>query len=168
MNATASKRTRLVAAALAAAALACAIMTGCADNRPGDAYEAVAGTETTPALMPASHEKYLNKAVYKCYYCHGASDRGNPSVSSAVAMPTGHYVDNDPSTRELAPERNQCRTCHSVDYGKVYDDAKILEQAEIETGQDAYDDEDAEEAVDEADAENADAEAEEADAEAAK
>ncbi|MBR2834572.1 MAG: hypothetical protein IKE43_02505 [Coriobacteriales bacterium] len=76
------------------------------------AKSAVAGTETRPSLMPASHE---GRAGTMCYACHGASDRGNPSLATATAMPDGHYVNNDPSGYELDPVRNQCFTCHSID-----------------------------------------------------
>ena len=47
----------------------------------------------------------------------------------------GHYVNNDPSTFELDPIRNECRSCHSVDPNKKLGDDATYEEAEVETGQ---------------------------------
>ena len=78
--------------------------------------------------------------AYKCYRCHGASVQGNPTAKNAVAMPNGHYVNNDPSTFELDPIRNECRSCHSVDPNKKLGDDATYEEAEVETGQEGLDD----------------------------
>ena len=121
----------LVAAALAAA---CGLAVGCQSN---DA-SAVMGTETTPKMMPALHQKYVDRTAYQCYKCHGASEKGDPSASGAVKIPDGHYVNQDRSTMELDASRNNCRQCHVVDANKEMDAAK-LEAAEVETGQDKLD-----------------------------
>ena len=63
-----------------------------------------------------------------------------PEPSNAVAMPNGHYVNNDPSTFELDPIRNECRSCHSVDPNKKLGDDATYEEAEVETGQEGLDD----------------------------
>ncbi|WP_294439670.1 hypothetical protein [uncultured Slackia sp.] len=118
----------------AALALACALFAGCASSQEAPS-DAVAGTETTPRLMPAYHQKYADDTGYQCYGCHGATDRGNPNARNATAMPDGHYVNNDPSTQELDPIRNECRSCHSVDPNKEMHDDSYYEEAEEETGQ---------------------------------
>lgn len=132
------KRAKTTAVVATALALSCALLAGCqaAQEAPSDA---VAGTETTPRLMPAQHEKYLDRTAYKCYGCHGATDRGNPNAGRAIAMPDGHYVNNDPSSKELDPIRSECRSCHSVDPGKRLHEDEYFEQAEVETGQDGLD-----------------------------
>lgn len=122
----------LVCAALAAT---CGLAVGCSG---GSDSSAVMGTETTPKMMPALHQKYVDNVKYQCYKCHGASDKGDPSASGAVKIPDGHYVNADRSTRELDPSRNNCRQCHVVDSNKQMDAAK-LEAAEVETGQDQLD-----------------------------
>lgn len=66
--------------------------------------------------------------------------QGNPTAKNAIAMPNGHYVNNDPSTFELDPIRNECRSCHSVDPNKKLGDDAIYEEAEVETGQEGLDD----------------------------
>ena len=121
----------LVAAALAAT---CGLAAGCQSN---DAT-AVMGTETTPKMMPALHQKYVDRTAYQCYKCHGASEKGDPSASGAVKIPDGHYVNADRSSMELDASRNNCRQCHVVDSNKQMDAAK-LEAAEVETGQDKLD-----------------------------
>ena len=121
-------------AVAAALALSCALFAGCGTQQEAPS-DAVAGTETTPRLMPAYHEKYVNDTAYECYGCHGATDRGNPNARNAVAMPDGHYVNNDPSTQELDPIRYECRSCHSVDPSKEMHDDSYYEEAEEETGQ---------------------------------
>ena len=125
-----------IAAILVAAALAatCGLAVGCQSN---DA-SAVMGTETTPKMMPALHQKYVDRTAYQCYKCHGASEKGDPSASGAVKIPDGHYVNQDRSTMELDASRNNCRQCHVVDANKEMDAAK-LEAAEVETGQDKLD-----------------------------
>jgi cytochrome c-type protein NapB len=117
-------------------ALSFGAVAGCSSSDDGAASnpDAVAGTETTPRLMPAQHQKYIDRPAYKCYKCHGASEKGNPTVSTSRAMPAGHYVDNDPSSFQLDPNREECRTCHSVDPNKQMN-ADVLEDAEVETGQ---------------------------------
>ena len=85
-------------------------------------------------------QKYVDRTAYKCYRCHGASVQGNPTAKNAVAMPNGHYVNNDPSTFELDPIRNECRSCHSVDPNKKLGDDATYEEAEVETGQEGLDD----------------------------
>ena len=125
-----------IAAILVAAALAatCGLAVGCQSN---DA-SAVMGTETTPKMMPALHQKYVDRTAYQCYKCHGASEKGDPSANGAVKIPDGHYVDQDRSKMELDPSRNNCRQCHVVDANKEMDAAK-LEAAEVATGQDKLD-----------------------------
>jgi cytochrome c-type protein NapB len=125
-----------IAAILVAAALAatCGLAVGCQSN---DA-SAVMGTETTPKMMPALHQKYVDRTAYQCYKCHGASEKGDPSANGAVKIPDGHYVNQDRSTMELDASRNNCRQCHVVDANKEMDAAK-LEAAEVETGQDKLD-----------------------------
>ena len=125
-----------IAAIFVAAALAatCGLAAGCQSN---DA-DAVMGTETTPKMMPALHQKYVDRTAYQCYKCHGASEKGDPSASGAVKIPDGHYVNEDRSSMELDPSRNNCRQCHVVDANKEMDAAK-LEAAEVETGQDKLD-----------------------------
>jgi cytochrome c-type protein NapB len=125
-----------IAAILVAAALAatCGLAVGCQSN---DA-SAVMGTETTPKMMPALHQKYVDRTAYQCYKCHGASEKGDPSASGAVKIPDGHYVNQDRSSMELDASRNNCRQCHVVDANKEMDAAK-LEAAEVETGQDKLD-----------------------------
>lgn len=125
-----------LAAIIVAAALAmtCGLAVGCQSN---DAT-AVMGTETTPKMMPALHQKYVDRTAYQCYKCHGASEKGDPSASGAVKIPDGHYVDADRSKMQLDPSRTNCRLCHVVDANKQMDAAK-LEAAEVETGQDKLD-----------------------------
>ena len=106
-----------IAVATVALAVGCVAGAGCAAQQP-EPSNAVAGTETTPKLMPAQHQKYVD----------------------AVAMPNGHYVNNDPSTFELDPIRNECRSCHSVDPNKKLGDDATYEEAEVETGQEGLDD----------------------------
>jgi cytochrome c-type protein NapB len=89
-------------------------------------------------MMPALHQKYVDRTAYQCYKCHGASEKGDPSASGAVKIPDGHYVNADRSTMQLDPSRNNCRQCHVVDANKEMDAAK-LEAAEVETGQDKLD-----------------------------
>ncbi len=91
-----------IAVVTVALAVGCVAGAGCAAQQP-ELSNAVAGTETTPKLMPAQHQKYVDRTAYKCYRCHGASVQGNPTAKNAVAMPNGHYVNNDPSTFELDP-----------------------------------------------------------------
>ena len=100
----------------------------------------VHSTEDYSRFMPAQHQKYVDRTAYKCYRCHGASVQGNPTAKNAVAMPNGHYVNNDPSTFELDPIRNECRSCHSVDPNKKLGDDATYEEAEVETGQEGLDD----------------------------
>lgn len=139
VNARLSARKRLAAfAAAGVLCLACFGVAGCAQQTP-EPSSAVAGTETTPRLLPAQHQKYVDRTAYKCYSCHGASERGNPTAAGAVALPDGHYVDNDPSSFKLDPIRNECRSCHSVDSGKQMGSDDVFEQAEVETGQDKLD-----------------------------
>ena len=69
-------------------AVGCVAGAGCAAQQL-EPSNAVAGTETTPKLMPAQHQKYVDRAAYKCYRCHGASVQGNPTAKNAVAMPNG-------------------------------------------------------------------------------
>ena len=122
-----------VAIALAAAAALCfCAVSGCAAS--SGQSSAAEGTETMPKLMPAQHQKYVDRPAYKCYRCHGASEKGNPTVSNAVAMPDGHYVDNDPSTFALDPLRTECRSCHAVDPGKKRAPGEF-QMAEEESGQ---------------------------------
>ena len=129
-------KTRMgVAAVTVVLAVGCVAGAGCAAQQEQPST-AVAGTETTPKLMPAQHQKYVDRTAYKCYRCHGASTQGNPTAKNAVAMPSGHYVNNDPSTFELDPIRNECRSCHSVDPNKQLGDDATYEEAEVETGQD--------------------------------
>ena len=125
-----------IAAILVCVALAatCGLAAGCGS----DDSSAVPGTETTPKMMPALHQKYVDNTKYQCYKCHGASEKGDPSASGAVKIPDGHYVDQDRSTMQLDPSRDNCRQCHVPDAGKEMD-ADKLEQAEIETGQDGLD-----------------------------
>lgn len=124
----------LIIAACATVLLSAGVLAGCSSaEEPSDA---VAGTETTPRLMPAYHQKYVDRTAYKCYGCHGATDRGNPNARNATAMPDGHYTNNDPSTQELDPIRTECRSCHSVDPNKEYHEDSYYEEAEAETGQD--------------------------------
>lgn len=127
-----------ITAALVCLALAatCGFAAGCAPSTSDSS--AVIGTETTPKLMPALHQKYVEHTEYQCYKCHGASDKGDPSASGAVRIPDGHYVDSDRSTKQLDPIRNNCRQCHTVDSNKEMDAAK-LEAAEVETGQQGLD-----------------------------
>ena len=135
-----SMKTKLAVMALALC-VACfgLVALGCSNSDQGGS-DAVAGTETTPRFMPAQHQRYVDRPMYKCYRCHGASEMGNPTVAAAVALPDGHYVNNDPSAYELDPARNQCRSCHAVDTGYIVDEA-IFEAAEVESGQDnLYDD----------------------------
>ena len=80
--------------------------------------DAVAGVETAPALMPASHESYLSQAELPCQTCHGVDASGTPKNASAAEVPKGHYVNEDPSTGELDPARAQCISCHVVDPAK--------------------------------------------------
>lgn len=136
MKNTVAKKLGLLAAS-GLLACTCAVAAGCAAQSEAPST-AVAGTETTPRLMPAQHQKYVDRPAYKCYTCHGSFEKGNPAVASAVALPFGHYVNNDPETRELDPLRNDCRSCHSVDPGKERDAAEF-EAAEVETGQDKLD-----------------------------
>lgn len=129
-------RNRMVAAAAGALLCACLAAAGCAGSAaPSSAAE---GTETEPRLMPAQHQKYVDRPAYKCYRCHGASEQGNPSVENAVAMPDGHYVDNDPGSFELDPLRTECRSCHAVDPGKQREPGRF-QDAEVESGQDGLD-----------------------------
>lgn len=128
-----------IAVATVALAVGCVAGAGCAAQQP-EPSNAIAGTETTPKLMPAQHQKYVDRTAYKCYRCHGASVQGNPTAKNAVAMPNGHYVNNDPSTFELDPIRNECRSCHSVDPNKKLGDDATYEEAEVETGQEGLDD----------------------------
>lgn len=129
-------RNRMVAAAAGALLCACLAAAGCAGSAaPSGAAE---GTETEPRLMPAQHQKYVDRPAYKCYRCHGASEQGNPSVENAVAMPDGHYVDNDPGSFELDPLRTECRSCHAVDPGKQREPGRF-QDAEVESGQDGLD-----------------------------
>ena len=116
-------------------AATCGLAAGCSSN---DDSSAVMGTETTPKMMPALHQKYVDRTAYQCYKCHGASEKGDPSASGAVKIPDGHYVDQDRSNMQLDPSRNNCRQCHVVDANKEMDAAK-LEAAEVETGQDKLD-----------------------------
>ena len=60
-------------------AVGCVAGAGCAAQQP-EPSNAVAGTETTPKLMPAQHQKYVDRTAYKCYRCHGASVQGNPTA----------------------------------------------------------------------------------------
>lgn len=136
MKITAKKKLGAFAAA-ALLACTCLAAAGCAAESDAPST-AVAGTETTPRLMPSQHQKYVDRTAYKCYKCHGASEKGNPSVAAATALPSGHYVDNNPESRELDPIRHDCRSCHSVDPGKQRD-AQEFESAEVETGQDKLD-----------------------------
>ena len=133
-------KTRIgIVATTVALAAGCVMGAGCAAQQ-AEPSDAVAGTETTPKLMPAQHQKYVDRTAYKCYRCHGASTQGNPTAKNAVAMPSGHYVNNDPSTFELDPIRSECRSCHSVDPNKKLGDDATYEEAEVETGQDGLDD----------------------------
>lgn len=129
------KRIAAVLVCLALAATA-GFAAGCAPSVSDSS--AVPGTETTPKLMPALHQKYVEHTEYQCYKCHGASEKGDPSASGAAKIPDGHYVNNDRSTKQLDPIRNNCRQCHTVDSDKQMDAAK-LEAAEVETGQDKLD-----------------------------
>ena len=101
--------------------------------------DAVPGTETEPTLEPADHVHLSKQDAQTCYACHGAGENSNPMLANAVALPVGHYVDNDPSTLKLAPVRYQCYTCHSIDANKpMRDDARAvfyatLAEADIET-----------------------------------
>lgn len=74
-----------IAVATVALAVGCVAGAGCAAQQP-EPSNAVAGTETTPKLMPAQHQKYVDRTAYKCYRCHGASVQGNPTAKNAVAM----------------------------------------------------------------------------------
>ena len=103
-----------IAVATVALAVGCVAGAGCATQQP-EPSNAVAGTETTPKLMPAQHQKYVDRTAYKCYRCHGASVQGNPI-------------------------RNECRSCHSVDPNKKLGDDATYEEAEVETGQEGLDD----------------------------
>ena len=127
------KKLAAILVALALAAM-CGLAVGCQSN---DA-SAVMGTETTPKMMPALHQKYVDRTAYQCYKCHGASEKGDPSANGAVKIPDGHYVNEDRSKMELDASRNNCRQCHVVDSNKQMDAAK-LEAAEVETGQDKLD-----------------------------
>ena len=60
--------------------------------------------------------------------------------AGCAAQQPGHYVNNDPSTFELDPIRNECRSCHSVDPNKKLGDDATYEEAEVETGQEGLDD----------------------------
>lgn len=134
------KRTKTTVSAIACAlALLCAVVAGCSSQQAAPS-DAVAGTETTPRLMPAYHQKYADSPAYKCYGCHGATDRGNPNARNATAMPDGHYVNNDPSSQKLDPIRNECRSCHAVDPNKEYHEDEYYEEAERQSGQDGLDD----------------------------
>ena len=127
-----SKRA-LILAIVAALVLCLGLIAGCsAKNTP--TYD----DNLTPALMPAQHQKYIDRPAYKCYKCHGASEKGNPSVAAAVALPEDHYVDNNPDTMQLVDLHMECRMCHSVDNSKQMD-PEILEAAEVETGQEHLD-----------------------------
>lgn len=118
-------------------ACVCAVAGCAAQEAPSTATE---GTETTPKLMPSQHQKYVDRTAYKCYRCHGASEKGNPSVPNAVAMPNGHYVNDDPTSYELDPIRTECRSCHSVDPDKQRSPG-TFQKAEEDSGQDHLDDE---------------------------
>ena len=80
--------------------------------------DAVAGTETTPALMPSNHASYLTQAELPCQTCHGTDDKGEPINAAAATVPKGHYVDEDPSKGQIDPVRAQCTSCHVVDPAK--------------------------------------------------
>ncbi len=80
--------------------------------------DAVAGTETAPALMPASHESYLSQAELPCQTCHGTDASGNPKNAAAAELPKGHYVNEDPKSGQIDPGRAQCISCHVVDPSK--------------------------------------------------
>ena len=77
--------------------------------------DAVAGTETMPALMPANHATYLTQAELPCQTCHGTDESGQPKNAAAAELPKGQYVNEDPSTGQIDPARAQCISCHVVD-----------------------------------------------------
>lgn len=131
------KLRKKIAAFLVCAALAATCgLAACSSD--GEDASAVPGTETTPKMMPALHQKYVDNTAYQCYKCHGASEKGDPSAKGAVKIPDGHYLNGDRTTMQLDPSRENCRQCHVVDSGKQMD-AEKLEEAEVETGQDQLD-----------------------------
>ena len=72
-------------------------------------------TPSLPALMPASHEnRFEEKGANACYGCHGAGDLANPMLNGAAIIPANHYVEGSYETKQLAPERAQCNTCHAL------------------------------------------------------
>lgn len=67
-----------------------------------------------PGLMPASHEgRFELLGANGCYGCHGASERSNPMLKDAVALPENHYLNSTSSSYEIDPVRDQCNTCHA-------------------------------------------------------
>ena len=93
-------------------ALGSLAVTGCTSATPTEGRNA--GTPAgAPAVMPPTHEgRFDTLGASGCYGCHGASERSNPMLNGAVALPEDHYVGGSSEALELDPTHDQCNTCH--------------------------------------------------------
>lgn len=95
--------------AMAAGSLA---VVGCTSTAPREDVNANVPAGAPP-LMPTTHEgRFDSLGASGCYGCHGASERSNPMLNGALALPEDHYVDGSSESLELDQTHEQCNTCH--------------------------------------------------------
>lgn len=90
------------------------MFAGCS-GQTGSEAGAETAIEGAPALQPADHAgKFERGGANMCYGCHGNGSLANPQLKGASIIPEDHYTDNSYDSKELAPIRAECITCHPV------------------------------------------------------